>query len=715
MPACATQGYFSGMFHLRPLLLVTALVIGVAVAGQQSDGRETYTRLDMPLLQGNNTKVPGMGEEVPGLALSNWGKMRLLAGDGPGSADRALADSAWATDTDDLGTPPDSVYWLRFHFLPVPDLKGRMLALNLGSGHALLVFLNGDTLFRYAPGHAAPGAPAAPPFTIPFSLRCDGQPEVLAIRLQAAGAEQVETFVKSSSLHSADMAYRFQQYMMQFGMFIGVNLIILVLALVIWRSEPGDRRWLYLALLSALYMVDTFLDVGGSREALGFPVSAVRVLEALRISLLPWPFYLLILTLGSLHGQMSPRRMRWYHLAVGVAALGCIVLAVIILLFRPVGQVTFSVPDTPTAIWVVLLVLAVILSILIAVAMAWFMLEVVRLGLKLMRTPGHARWVGVGALASSVVAFLFNAIGNSGLLGEGLSNGLVTLATYCSGIGVPVSVAVFLAIRTADHGKLVARQRDVLDAEVKERTAELSHEKERAEELLLNILPAEVAEELKNTGKAQARHFDQVSVLFTDFQGFTSLSSSLQPEVLLDELNACFEGFDAIITRRGIEKIKTIGDSYMCATGLNATGKDAPANLVWAALEMQDFLARRKRTRDAAGLPGFTMRAGIHTGPVVAGIVGVKKFQYDIWGDTVNTASRMESNGEVGRVNISETTYLLVRDTVVSSPLPGESQTTDNPPLTTAPAFAFTPRGNLPVKGKGELAMYFVRRANDAG
>ena len=288
---------------------------------------------------------------------------------------------------------------------------------------------------------------------------------------------------------------------------------------------------------------------------------------------------------------------------------------------------------------------------------------------------------------------------------------------------MPVTIAIFLAVRSAHQSRLLARQRDELDKEVNERTAELRHEKERSDQLLLNILPEEVAEELKNNGEAAANHFEQATILFTDLKGFTEASEKLSPQELVEELNTCFKAFYHIITARGLEKIKTIGDAYMCAGGLPDPKTSSPAAVVHAALEIQAFMTGRKTERDALGLPAFEMRVGIHTGPVVAGIVGVKKFQYDIWGDTVNTASRMESSGEVGQVNISEATYALVKDAIigedgVASTLPaqGRDDRVDRnndghgSTVRTRPTFTFTPRGKVYAKGKGEMEMYFVER-----
>ena len=215
----------------------------------------------------------------------------------------------------------------------------------------------------------------------------------------------------------------------------------------------------------------------------------------------------------------------------------------------------------------------------------------------------------------------------------------------------------------------------------------IARERKRSEELLLNILPEEVAAELKAKGEAEAVLIDQVTVLFTDFKGFTAMSEQVTPKDLVRDLNDCFSAFDRITEKYGIEKIKTIGDAYMAAGGLPVPNNTHAIDVINAALEMRDFIAAGKARKAAAGLPYFEIRIGVHTGPVVAGIVGVKKFQYDIWGDTVNTASRMESSGEVGQVNISEATYALVKNEA---------------------SFTFIPRGKVQAKGKGELEMYFV-------
>ncbi len=255
-------------------------------------------------------------------------------------------------------------------------------------------------------------------------------------------------------------------------------------------------------------------------------------------------------------------------------------------------------------------------------------------------------------------------------------------------------VKTFALISLAGHAVLLfvfvnifETSRDRAHTQLEIANAALATEQQKTESLLLNILPAEVAAELKEKGYSDAQEFEQVTILFSDFKNFTSIVEHMTPKELVEELNSCFMEFDRIVESLGVEKIKTIGDAYMAAAGLEKHHSRSAADVVLAGLRMQSFLDARKAALTVKGLSTFEMRLGIHTGPVVAGIVGVKKFQYDIWGDAVNTAARMEQNGEAGQVNISESTYALVKD---------------------EPGLAFTPRGKVQAKGKGEMEMYFV-------
>jgi len=218
----------------------------------------------------------------------------------------------------------------------------------------------------------------------------------------------------------------------------------------------------------------------------------------------------------------------------------------------------------------------------------------------------------------------------------------------------------------------------------KANTKLISEEKKKSEDLLLNILPAQVAEELKEKGMVHAQHFDNVTVLITDFAGFTNVAERFSPKQLVGELHACFKAFDGMLDRYHIEKIKTVGDAYLVVAGLPVANPNHATDMVSVAIAMRDFMLYRKTQ---LGDATFDMRIGVHTGSVVAGIVGVKKFAYDIWGDTVNLAARMEQNCEPGKINISQSTYNLVKD-----------------------QFDCEYRGEIQAKNKGKLKMYFLNR-----
>ena len=208
---------------------------------------------------------------------------------------------------------------------------------------------------------------------------------------------------------------------------------------------------------------------------------------------------------------------------------------------------------------------------------------------------------------------------------------------------------------------------------------------ERTKELLRTVLPERIAREWQEQGAIKPAHVPLVGVLFTDIVGFTRLAEVLTPEELLSELDRCFSHFDQLVEQHRLEKIKTIGDAYMCAGGLLEARRQHPLDIALCALRIQEFMRKYRKSRARAGQPVWDLRVGIHLGPVVAGVIGTSRFSYDIWGDTVNLASRMEDAGEARRINVSRQFKEM-----------------------TESVFCFEYRGKLPVKGKGELDMYFL-------
>ncbi|MGC1481776.1 MAG: adenylate/guanylate cyclase domain-containing protein [Chthoniobacterales bacterium] len=250
-----------------------------------------------------------------------------------------------------------------------------------------------------------------------------------------------------------------------------------------------------------------------------------------------------------------------------------------------------------------------------------------------------------------------------------------------------------------DMGNLVEQQLQLIDTielqqesirlkeELIESQRDLAEEKEKTDALLRNILPDDIAKELKAFGRVEARHLDDVNVLIADFSGFTALTEKLSAEELLEELNVCFGEFDRITDRHDVEKLKTIGDAYLCLSGMTETTADPAGRILNAAFEIRDFIADRRREKAAAGEEYWDVRIGIHRGPLVAGVVGTRKFAFDVWGDTVNTASRFESNGEPGRINVSGEFMGAIRDRV-----------------------DVVERGLIAMKGKSDAPMFFVDR-----
>ena len=230
------------------------------------------------------------------------------------------------------------------------------------------------------------------------------------------------------------------------------------------------------------------------------------------------------------------------------------------------------------------------------------------------------------------------------------------------------------------------KQRSEIEKDFYDKNQELIYQKEKAEKLLANLLPKQTAEELQTKGKVSSRRFRMVTVLFSDIHGFTKIVEQMNPEDLIDELDKFFMHFDTVVEKFNIEKIKTVGDAYMCAGGIPNKNRTNPIEVVLAAMEIQQYMKSMKINSRETRKAIWGLRVGVHTGPVIAGVVGSKKVSYDIWGDTVNTASRMESSGAVNEINISGMTYMLVKE-----------------------FFICEYRGRMPVKYKGNIDMYFVK------
>ena len=289
----------------------------------------------------------------------------------------------------------------------------------------------------------------------------------------------------------------------------------------------------------------------------------------------------------------------------------------------------------------------------------------------------------------------------------GSTMAIVMLSTFVPGlVSIPLSMSIYLArdfaktnkdlekqlinVKTLsektikqerEKKKILENQKEKLEVMVKERTKELAQEKEKTEELLLNTLPLKVVNELKENGKSEPVSFDNVTVYFSDIVGFTKISAKLEPKTLINELNDIFTAFDDIMVKNKCERIKTIGDAYLAVSGMPRKNKNHAENMVNAAIEIRNYLEERNTASEIK----WQARIGIHSGKVVGGIVGVRKYIYDVFGDTINTASRMESNSEPMRINVSETTYTILKDN-----------------------YHFTKREVINVKGKGKLKMYFL-------
>jgi class 3 adenylate cyclase len=276
--------------------------------------------------------------------------------------------------------------------------------------------------------------------------------------------------------------------------------------------------------------------------------------------------------------------------------------------------------------------------------------------------------------------FLFSVIGNSVLILYYLFD-----KTEFINFNLNIFSEFFLLLGSTFYLELSAYMKEITNKKDFLNSKKIKEQEEKANLLLENILPKEIANELKQKGYVDPREFPDATILFTDFKNFTQITESLLPSELLKELDGYFFQFDEIVKRYNIEKLKTIGDSYMCVGGIPKKNTTHPIDAALTGFEMQKIMNQMKQIKISMSLPFWELRIGIHTGEVIGGVIGKSKFAFDIWGDTVNLASRMETGGEVGKVNISEITYQRVKD-----------------------FFDCEYRGEIEVKNKGKVKMYFL-------
>jgi len=575
------------------------------------------------------------------------------------------------TNTEGNAFELDKVYWSRMKFRVTPDVIDKSMSLYLKWQGAMEVYLNGVLIYSFGSIFNEDGKTIIQDdFHFPLRkaiVKFEETDNILAFRFahhSNIGNLKIEGSLSNSkwmsnSLHTTEIADQIDMArsntILYYGFFFGINCIILLLTIFQVNKRYKNKT---LLLFSCFTFFTASVAVTNLIELGAFQISTDNVVLIHFANQLVYALttFFLLHVMRSLFDATN-KYTPYLYLAVVIAYVG------------PGYYSFYTGADLAVFNFLVLLISC---------------FEIVRLSLLSLKNKVSGGWIIItGSLvfiiAGPVLEQLFNSLGTTKPF-------VVTICHRISFyLSLPVSLSIFLARQSVTNNLLLARQRDELDIEVQERTKELRIEKQKSDDLLLNILPEEVANELKEKGTADAKQFEMVTVMFTDFKGFTQISEKLSPSQLVEEIHICFKAFDAIIAKHNIEKIKTIGDAYMCAGGLPVSNKTHAVDVVKAAIEIRQFMQEHLAQRKQANQEVFEIRIGIHTGPVVAGIVGIRKFAYDIWGDTVNIASRLESSGEAGKINISGGTYEYVKD-----------------------KFVCTHRGKIEAKNKGQIDMYFV-------
>jgi class 3 adenylate cyclase len=620
--------------------------------------------------------------KFPGLNLDTFITSKYNQGDSVSFSALDFDDRNWSDliNTEGNAFAVDKIYWSRMKFRVSPELLNKTLSLYVKWQGAMEVFLNGELIYSFGSiSNKGDAVVIQDAFHIPLrkvlvTFKDSDASNILAFRFahhSNIGNLKIKESLSNSewmsfSLHTTEAAEHIDtarsNTLLYYGFFFGTNCIILLLTIFQVNKRYKNKTLLLFScftFFTASVAVTNFIELG----AFQITTNAVVLVHFFNQLFYALATFFLLHVMRSLFDARN-RFTPYVYLSLVVAYLA-------------IGYFEFyKAKNTSTFTFLILLISS---------------FEIVRMSFLSFKNRVQGGWIIIiGSLvfiiAGPVLEQLFNSF-------DSTKPFVVTICNRISFyLSLPISLSIFLARQSVTNNLLLARQRDELDLEVQERTKELRLEKQKSDDLLLNILPEEVANELKEKGRADAKQFDMVTVMFTDFKGFTKISERLSPSQLVEEIHICFKAFDAIIARHNIEKIKTIGDAYMCAGGLPVSNETHAIDVVNAAIEIRQFMQEHLEQKKLTGQEVFEIRIGIHTGPVVAGIVGIRKFAYDIWGDTVNIASRLESSGEAGKINISGSTYECVKD-----------------------HFSCTYRGKIEAKNKGQIDMYFVENVSLKG
>jgi class 3 adenylate cyclase len=632
----------------------------------------------------------------PNYITKNW---KFSEGDDSAMASPAYNDSQWKEAnprlefSDTAKTTFKGIGWFRLHFIADTSVTGKPIAMTMTHFGASEIYIDGKLIKSFGTINGADSSEYYDPREVPFIFTVvEAGEHVLAIRYANYNAEKnfksygqpragfemmigmADNYIFIKNQRSTVLSFM----LMLLG---GIFLALCIIHLFLYFYHRAERSNLFFSIF--MLCIASLFIIGFIAYASTTPSLAMKSVNIINT--------IIIVACISLSGFIKELffKKNWRFFVI------C-----------SIGAVSFLMRFFGMSVYV-----QVTAGLIISVSFE----AVFTIIFGMIKRVKGARIIGTGILFFTLfILTLFSiAIASGGTfdINDSTTSGVIwEFLLALSILSIPVSMSLYQAWRFAsinkdlglqlEHVKVLSQktleqelekkrilesQKEKLEEEVLLRTSELRTEKKKSDDLLLNILPSEVADELKEKGSAAAKHFDEVTVLFTDFKNFTNVSERLSAQELVNEINFCYSEFDKIISAHGIEKIKTIGDAYMCAGGLPVPNKTNAEDILKAAMEILDFMLKEQEKRKAIGKSFFEIRIGIHTGPVVAGIVGIKKFAYDIWGDTVNIASRMESSGEAGKVNISGSTYELVKS-----------------------KFKCIHRGKIQAKNKGEIDMYFV-------